>query len=130
MRILAAEDDFASRKFLVKYLQRFGVCDIVVDGKEAVEAFAMALEDQEPYDLVCLNIQMPRKDGTQVLREIRSMEAAFGIFGEKAVKAIMMDVQSQEEGTRRALGMGCAAYFAKPLDTDKFQEELKKIGLT
>ena len=48
MRILLAEDDFASRKFMAKYLQKFGDCDITVDGEEAVDAFLMATEDDEP----------------------------------------------------------------------------------
>lgn len=34
MRILIAEDDFASRKFMLKFLSKFGECDITVDGME------------------------------------------------------------------------------------------------
>ena len=42
MRILIAEDDFASRKFMLKFLSKFGECDITVDGMEAVDAYLMA----------------------------------------------------------------------------------------
>ena len=49
MKILLAEDDFASRKFMTNYLEKYGECDITVDGEEAVDAFMMALEDGEPY---------------------------------------------------------------------------------
>ena len=125
MRILAAEEDFASRKFLARYLQRFGVCDLVVDGKEAVEAFGMALEERKPYDLACLNIQMC----AQVIEEMRSLETAQGILGEKAVKVVLMDVQDQREGTEMALEMRCAAYYQKPLNTEKFKENLIKMKL-
>ena len=52
MKILLAEDDFASRKFMTNYLEKYGECDITVDGEEAVDAFMMALEDGEPYDPV------------------------------------------------------------------------------
>ena len=44
MKILLAEDDFASRKFMDKQLSRYGECDVMVDGEEAVDAFMMALE--------------------------------------------------------------------------------------
>lgn len=39
MKILLAEDDFASRKFMTNYLEKYGECDITVDGEEAVDAF-------------------------------------------------------------------------------------------
>lgn len=39
MKILLAEDDFATRKFMSKFLEQYGDCDIAVDGMEAVDAF-------------------------------------------------------------------------------------------
>ena len=59
MKILLAEDDYATRKFMVSFLSKYGECDVTVDGMEAVDAFLMALEEEEPYDLVCLDIMMP-----------------------------------------------------------------------
>ena len=50
-----------------------------MDGMEAVDAFMMALEDGEPYDLVCLDIMMPVMDGYQALMGIRNLESK-GIF--------------------------------------------------
>lgn len=55
MRILIAEDDFASRKVILKFLSVYGECDVTVDGMEAVDAFMMALEEDNPYDLICLD---------------------------------------------------------------------------
>lgn len=37
MRILIAEDDLISRNFMVKFLKKYGECDVAVDGMEAVE---------------------------------------------------------------------------------------------
>ena len=48
-KILIAEDDHASRK-LYKFMSQYGECDITVDGSEAIEAFVIALNDNEPYD--------------------------------------------------------------------------------
>ncbi len=56
MKILLAEDDFASRKFMDNMLSRYGECDVMVDGEEAVDAFMMAHEAGEPYDLACLDV--------------------------------------------------------------------------
>ena len=74
MKILIAEDDFASRKFMLRFLSKYGECDVTVDGMEAVDAFLMALDGDEGYDLVCLDIMMPELDGYQVLKTIRDIE--------------------------------------------------------
>ena len=89
MRILLAEDDFVTRKFMMNFLSSYGECDAAVDGMEAVDAYLMALEDGEPYDLACLDIMMPVMDGYQVLRSIRDLEADHGIPEEEQVKVIM-----------------------------------------
>lgn len=51
MRILIAEDDFASRKLMQKYLIPYGVCEVVVDGAETLSAFAESLENNKPLTL-------------------------------------------------------------------------------
>ena len=130
MRILIAEDDFASRKFMQKYLTNFGDCDITIDGEEAVEAFKMALEDDEPYDLICLDIMMPAMDGYQVLKVVREIEKENNRTGDKAVKIIMTTALNAERNIKAAFDMGCTVYCAKPIDLDKFEEVLKKIGIT
>ena len=71
MRILIAEDDFASRKVILKFLSEYGECDVTVDGMEAIDAFMMALEDGDPYDLICLDVMMPIMDGFQFMDAFR-----------------------------------------------------------
>ncbi len=129
MRILLAEDDFASRKFMAKYLQKFGDCDITVDGEEAVDAFLMATEDDEPYDLVCLDVMMPVLDGYQALKAIRDIEKQRGIMPDQAVKIIMTTALNEEKNVKKAFEMGCTVYCGKPVDLDKFEMALKKLGL-
>ena len=74
MRILIVEDDLASRKIMLKILSKYGECDVTVDGLEAVDAFMLAQKENKPYDLVCLDIMMPKLDGVKVLKVIRSLE--------------------------------------------------------
>ena len=56
----------------------------------------MALEDDEPYDLVCLDIMMPVMDGYQALMGIRNLEKERNIPQEKAAKVISRDVSDQK----------------------------------
>ena len=74
MRILIAEDDLASRKFIFEFMSKYGMCDVTFDGMEALDAFLMALDEEKPYDLVCLDIMMPKLDGIKALKAIRDIE--------------------------------------------------------
>ena len=129
MRILIAEDDFASRKVLLKFLSVYGECDVTVDGEEAVDAYMMALEDGEPYDLVCLDVMMPVLDGYQVLKAIRDIEAERGITKDQRVKIIMTTALNEERNVKKAFELGCEAYSGKPIDVDRFEQVLRKLGL-
>lgn len=129
MRILIAEDDFASRKFMLRFLSKYGECDVTVDGMEAVDAFLMALEADEGYDLVCLDIMMPSLDGYQALKAIRDIEKERGIVEEKAAKIIMTTALNEGRNVTKAFELGCVAYAGKPIDQEKFENVLKKLEL-
>lgn len=129
MKILIAEDDFASRKFMLRFLQKFGECDITVDGLEAVDAFLIALEAGEGYDLVCLDIMMPALDGYQALKAIRDIEKEKQIPEEKRTKIIMTTALNEGRNVSKAFELGCVAYAGKPIDQEKFENVLRKINL-
>lgn len=129
MKILLAEDDYVTRKFMTSFLSKYGECDVTVDGMEAVDAFMMALEDDEPYDLACLDIMMPVMDGYQALVGIRNLEKNHNIPPEKAVKVIMTTALNDEKNVKMAFELGCTIYSGKPIDQDRFEQALKKLGL-
>ena len=129
MRILLAEDDFVTRKFMMNFLAKYGDCDVTVDGMEAIDAFMMALEEDEPYDLVVLDIMMPVMDGYQALSGIRNIEKERGIDKEHGVKIIMATALNDEKNVKMAFDLGCTVYSGKPIDQDRFEKGLKKLGL-
>lgn len=128
MKILLAEDDFVTRKFMSAFLSKYGECDVTVDGMEAVDAFMMALEDDEPYDLVCLDVMMPVMDGYQALMGIRNLEKERNIPEEKAAKVVMTTALNDEKNVKMAFDLGCTIYSGKPIDKDRFEQGLKKLG--
>lgn len=129
MKILLAEDDFVTRKYMSNFLSKYGECDVTVDGMEAVDAFMMALEDGEPYDLVCLDIMMPVMDGYQALVGIRNLEKERNIPEENMVKVIMTTALNEEKNVKMAFELGCTIYSGKPIDQDRFDQALRKLGL-
>ena len=129
MKILLAEDDFVTRKFMVNFLSKYGECDVTVDGMEAVDAFMMALEDEEPYDLICLDIMMPVMDGYQALKAIRNLEKEKSVPEDKAAKVIMTTALNEEKNVKMAFELGCTIYSGKPIDQGRFEQALKKLEL-
>ena len=129
MRILLAEDDFVTRKFMTNFLSKYGECDVTVDGMEAVDAFMMALEDDAPYDLVCLDIMMPVMDGYQALMGIRNLEKERNIPKEKEAKVIMTTALNDEGNVKMAFELGCTVYSGKPIDQEKFEHVLRRFDL-
>ena len=130
MRVLIVEDDFVSRKILHNFLSKYGECDIAVDGREAVEAFKMAMGDGAPYDLICMDIMMPRMNGQEALLQIRQLEAQAGINETDAVKVIMTTaVEDKKHVTEAFYKGGAASYFVKPINKKKLIGELKILGL-
>jgi len=129
MKILIAEDDFASRKFMLRFLQKYGECDVTIDGMEAVDAFMMALESGEGYDLVCLDIMMPELDGYQALKAIRDIEQQKSIPENERAKIIMTTALNEGRNVTKAFELGCMAYAGKPIDQVKFENVMKKLGL-
>lgn len=129
MRILIAEDDFASRKFMQTFLSKFGECDVAVDGTEALEAYQMAYEADEAYDLICLDIMMPEMDGYQTLKAIRDMETINGVAKDESIKVIMTTALNEGKNVTKAFDLGCIAYAGKPIDQDKFTDVLRKLEL-
>jgi two-component system chemotaxis response regulator CheY len=129
MRILVAEDDLASRRFLSKFLSSYGECDLTVDGMEALDAFLIGLDEDNTYDLICLDVMMPKIDGIQALKAIRDIEKQRGIEVSKHVKVIMTTALDDTEVMFNSTASGNEAYLAKPIDTDKLVEIMKKLKL-
>lgn len=130
MRALVVEDDFISRMILQKILLQFGVCDVVVNGKEAVQAFSMAVAEGNPYDLICLDIMMPEMNGTEALHLIRQKESEMKILPKDEVKIVMTTaLDTAREVIDAYYKGGCTAYLVKPISKAKIIETIKELGL-
>lgn len=129
MRILISEDDLTSRKFLAKFLVQYGEVDLVIDGLEALDAYLLAIKDNKPYDLICLDIMMPKVDGVKVLKAIRDYELQKKIPIENRSKIIMTTALAEAEYVQNAFEIGCDAYAAKPIDMEKLVEVMEKLEL-
>ena len=80
-------------------------------------------------NLICLDIMMPNLDGIKTLKAIRDIEKQKGIDNKSRAKVIMTTALNEKENVYTAFESGCEAYAAKPIDTEKLTEVMKKLNL-
>ncbi|BAL82023.1 putative two-component system response regulator receiver protein [Selenomonas ruminantium subsp. lactilytica TAM6421] len=129
MRILIAEDDRLSCTFLTEFLQEYGQCDTADNGLETIDKYVEALKNGEPYDLMCLDIMMPKVDGLMVLKIIRELESRHHVAAEKQARIIMMTAIADMDYVDQAFELGCDAYASKPIEIAQVQEVMQDLGL-
>jgi len=129
MKTLIVEDDFTSRVLMQELLKGYGLIHIAANGREAVEAVRVALENGQQFDLICLDIMMPGMDGHQALKEIRALETAKGIFSTDGAKIIMTTALTDMQNKIDAFSSLCDGYLSKPIHREHLLKELRKLEL-
>lgn len=128
MKILVADDD-SSMIPLVEHLFRpYGTVHVVDAGDEAVRAFVAALDD-EGFDLVCMDIDMPGPSGPRAVTSIRGFERSSGITPEKAAKILMLTACDDKKTILSSFRNGCDGYIIKPLTAEVLETQMKRLGL-
>jgi two-component system copper resistance phosphate regulon response regulator CusR len=112
MRILIVEDEKKVSQFLKKGFQAeaFSV-DVATDGEQGL-SFARG----EPYDAIILDVMLPRKDGIQVLRELRQSRVTTPV--------LILSARSEVEDRVQGLNLGADDYLPKPFS---FSEVLARV---
>jgi PAS domain S-box-containing protein len=110
--VLVVDDHPVNQEVMVRQLDLLGVAaDTAADGEEAYEAWS-----NNPYAAVLADIHMPRMDGYELTRRIRTAEANRAGGMRTPVIAVTANAMKGEE--ERCLAVGMDAYLAKPLNID------------
>jgi two-component system chemotaxis response regulator CheY len=129
VKTLVVEDEFTSRILMQSLLARYGECHIAVDGEEAVAAFRMALADAAPYDLICMDIKMPKLDGVHAVRKIRALETEDGVLSTNGVKILMVTSVDDPKEVVSSFDALCDAYLVKPIEKASLIDEVRRMRL-
>ncbi len=111
--ILLVEDDDVSRSLVSRVLTQDGhAVTAVANGLEAVEAAG-----RSAFDLILMDLQMPRMDGLEATRQIRLRESQTG--GHTPIVA--MTAHAMKGDRERCLAAGMDGYIAKPIDMEELR---------
>jgi two-component system chemotaxis response regulator CheY len=129
MKSLIVDDEFAGRARLSMLLEEYGTCRDVSDGVKALEEFRNALESNEPYSLICLDIRMPGTDGHEVLNEIRAIEIEKKIKDTERTKIFMTTGLTSGTHLSKSFYELCDEYLLKPVKKEELTEKLRHHSL-
>jgi signal transduction histidine kinase/CheY-like chemotaxis protein len=118
LNILVVEDNLLNQKVALRMLEKLGYqADLARDGIEALE-----MAQKNEYDIILMDIQMPRMDGLTATEELIKR------FGDKKRPLIIgMTAHAANEERDRGLAAGMDDYLTKPIQLLKLQEVLRAV---
>lgn len=128
-RVLIVEDGVINRKLLENMLREVCDCDVASDGEVGVNAFLKALDEGRPYDVIFLDIMMPKMDGQAMLEKVRKEETERDILGSDGVKVIMTTALKDSKNVLGAFRQGCEGYLVKPIEKDELFAKLHELDI-
>ena len=121
-KVLLVEDNELNREIAATLLEEIGISvDCVEDGTDAVERMNEVEDDR--YDLIFMDIQMPKMDGYMATREIRTLKN-----NKKAnIPIVAMTANAFEEDKEKSFKAGMNAHITKPIDIETIFAALDQV---
>lgn len=129
MKTLVVEDEFTGRAILQGILGGFGECHVAVNAEEAIVAFRKAYDQSAPYNLVCMDIQLPGMDGIEAVKQIRAIEEEHGVLSTSGTRILMTTAADQPREVVYSFHALCDEYLTKPISASALLNKLKNLEL-
>jgi CheY-like chemotaxis protein len=130
IEILLVEDDPDDADLTMRALREFNLAnhiELVADGAAALDFLfskgAYATRDSTVPKVVLLDLKLPKVNGLEVLREIKSDART------RNVPVVMLTSSNQDRDLKEAYRLGVNSYIVKPVDLKQFIEAARQIGL-
>lgn len=128
MKTLIVEDESIERRLIASMISKYSEFDYAEDGEEAVQKFILAAEGKTPYDLVLLDVLLPKFDGQTVLEKIRTIEDTENHFEAIRTKVVMITSISKHDEVMKDCGKLFDGYVEKPVNPEILICQLREIG--
>jgi two-component system sensor histidine kinase/response regulator len=119
LRVLLAEDNSVNQRVAARLLDKRGHV-VVVAGNGALALEAL---EQQTFDLILMDVQMPVMDGVQATAAIRQQEKITGTH----IPIIAMTAHAMEGDRQRFLGSGMDGYISKPVHSRELFEVIESL---
>jgi two-component system, response regulator len=130
VEILLVEDSQEDAEITIRGLQQANLANNLIwlkDGEEALDFLFQRgrFSEQEDYQprLILLDLKMPKLDGIEVLAEIKKNPQT------RSIPVVMLTSSAEESDIVRSYDLGVNSYLVKPVDFQKFSEEIAKAGV-
>ncbi|CAO1651335.1 response regulator [Parasphingorhabdus sp. NYA22] len=119
---MVAEDHDINRVLITALLKQLGSYpDIAEDGAEAIEKIEQAINDEDPYSIILMDLQMPNVDGMGATRKLRRL----GVTNE-ALPIIAITAHAYQEDIKACHAAGMQEHLGKPIIKDDLGRVLEK----
>jgi CheY-like chemotaxis protein len=119
LRVLLAEDNAVNQRLAMRLLEKQGHSATVVStGRNALKAL-----DEQPFDLLLMDVQMPDMDGFETTAAIRARERG----GAEHLPIIAMTAHAMSGDQERCLAAGMDGYVAKPISSPALAKEIHRV---
>jgi two-component system, response regulator len=131
VEVLLVEDNVHDAEMTIRALRKVNLSNNLVhvkDGEEALDfIFAQGkFSDRQQTDLpkvILLDIKMPKVDGIEVLRQLKSRESS------KAIPVVIMTSSKEEQDIINSYQLGVNSYVVKPVDFEGFARAVSQLGM-
>lgn len=120
IKVLMIDDNIELVSMIKEYFNNHASIEVVLEGHDGVEGVKLAVDNQEKYDVIILDLIMPRKDGVAVLEELKK----FGINK----RCIVLTSYSAAEMIRKVSELGVNYFILKPFELEDLERRILECG--
>ncbi|NDY72732.1 response regulator [Desulfobacter hydrogenophilus] len=128
MKILIVDDENISRNILLSKMTHMGTCVAVTNAKEALAELDKAKAENQPFNVITLDVSMPGMGGQELLELIRKKEDQNKIPKKDRVKIIMITARMNLGTINACIRRGCNGYLTKPVSQVQLIQSLSQMG--
>jgi two-component system, chemotaxis family, chemotaxis protein CheY len=123
LSVLIIDDSSVMRKIVERSLRQAGLkLDRVMEADNGADALSMV--QGGAIDLIFSDINMPKMDGIEFLRQVRATEGA------KAIPVLMITTDGTEPKVLEAISLGARGYIRKPFSSDQVRQQVADVLAT
>ncbi len=129
-RVLVADDDEVNRLVATGLLERIGCSPVVVeDGQEAIDQLEdyLVTGGAAPFDLILLDLMMPRLGGLDATQMIRAAEERLTISKTERIPIIAVTAKASDEDQQICLSVGMNGFVSKPYRYEELQDLITQL---